>query len=352
MITLQALADLTHSTLVGDPNHLISAISDLDHASSQDASFFSNPRYQRSFEKSKAGVIFVSPNVVLEENKNYLICENPSQAFQQLIDYFHPPRESISGFQGIHPTAIIHETAHLGPHVTVGPYAVIDEHVIVHAKTFIGAGSYIGSYTTIGQNCLIHPRVVIREFCQINDHVIIQPGAVIGSCGFGYETNNKGQHIKLNQVGNVIIENDVEIGANTTIDRARFKSTVIGAGSKIDNLVQIGHGVVLGPYNIIAAQTGIGGSTSTGSHVVLAGQVGVVGHIHLDNRVAISAQSGVTKSLPTGKYRGTPAINIQEFNRHHIFLRQIEKHINQVKILEKRLAELENKWTLINLSTS
>lgn len=345
MINLQALAALTTSKLIGNPLHAISNVADLEQATSQDASFFSNPCYQRSFDQSQAGVIFIAPQTPIKENKNYLICEKPSQAFQQLIDHFHPPRLSPSAFQGIHPTAVIHKTADLAASVTVGPHVVIDEHVVIQMNTFVGAGTYIGPYTTIGQNCVIHPRVVLREFCQLGDRVIIQPGAVIGSCGFGYQTNEQGQHIKLNQVGNVILENDVEIGANTTIDRARFKSTRIGQGSKIDNLVQIAHGVTLGTHNIIASQAGMAGSSSTGSYVVLAGQVGVVGHVYLEDKVSVSAQSGVSKSLKTGDYRGTPAKPIQEFNRHYIYLNQVEKQVNT---LENRLKIIEDLLNKVN----
>lgn len=345
MITLKELAYLTHSTLIGDPSHSISNVSDLENATSQDASFFSNPLYHQAFNQSKAGVIFVDSQPLLEKERNYLICKNPSQAFQQVIDHFYPPRLSPSGFQGIHPTAVIHETACLFHPVTIGPHAVVDEYVIIHAHTFIGAGSYIGPYTTIGQSCIIHPHVVIREFCKLAQKVIIQPGAVIGSCGFGYQTNEQGKNVKLNQVGNVVIEDEVEIGANTTIDRARFKSTHIGKESKIDNLVQIAHGVKVGTHNFIAAQVGIAGSASTGSYVMLAGQVGVVGHVHLQDKVVVSAQSGVTKSLKKGIYRGTPAIPIQEFSRHYVFAHKIEKYIHLIKSFQTRLNQIDQKET-------
>ncbi len=224
---------------------------------------------------------------------------------------------------------------------SVGPHAVLDEGVKIGAGTFIGAGTYIGPDTTIGHSCLIHPRVVIRESCQIGNRVIIQPGVVIGSCGFGYTTDKQGKHVKLNQVGNVKIEDDVEIGANTTVDRSRFKSTQIGQGTKIDNLVQLGHGATLGEHNIIVAQTGIAGSTSTGRYVVLAGHVAVAGHLHLSDGVTVAGKSGVTKSLSPGKYGGNPAIPLVEYNRKEVYLRNIEQYINQLKDLAKRLEKLE-----------
>lgn len=340
---LEILATLTNSRLVGNPHHVIDDVADLENATSRDASFFSNPRYNQAMKQSNAGVIFVNSETDLIDGKNYLISDQPSQAFQQLVDAIHPPRLLPSGFVGIHPTAVIHPTAHLGEEVSVGPHAVIDEGVEIGAKTFIGSGAYIGPDTIIGQSCLIHPRVVIRENCRIGNRVIIQPGAVIGSCGFGYITDKEGKHIKLNQVGNVTIEDDVEIGANTTIDRARFKSTHISRGSKIDNLVQLGHGVSLGAHNIIVAQTGIAGSTSTGRHVVLAGQVAIAGHLHLDDEVTVAGKSGVSKSLPTGKYGGIPAVALHEYNRNQVFLRNIEQYIEQLKSLAKRINALESQ---------
>ncbi len=306
---LETLAKLTNCQLIGNPNHLIFGVADLETATSQEASFLSNSRYQQAAVNSRAGVIFIDSQTSLLEKKNYLISDQPSRAFQQLIEIFHPPREAPSAFKGIHPSAIIHETAFLAENVTIGPHAVVEEGVKIGTGTFIGAGTYIGIDTIIGSFCLIHPHVVIREGCQIGHHVVIQPGAIIGSCGFGYTVDKQGKHIKLNQVGNVIIEDDVEIGANTTIDRARFKSTRIEQGSKIDNLVQLGHSVNIGPHNIIIAQTGIAGSTSTGRHVILAGHVAVAGHLHLDEGVIVAGKSGVSKSYLK--------VNMGAFLLHH-----------------------------------
>jgi len=339
--TLSEIATLTNSRLVGNPKHLIYGVADLETASLEEASFFSNTRYQHAMLNSIAGVIFVDPNVSLIEDKNYLISDQPSLAFQLLVDTFFPPRQSPSGFHGIHPTAVIHETAQLEDGVTVGPYAVIDQGVKIGTATFIGAGVYIGPDTVVGSYCVIYPHVTIRESCRLDNRVIIQPGAVIGSCGFGYITDKKGKHNKLNQVGNVIIEDDVEIGANTTIDRARFKTTTVGQGTKIDNLVQLGHGASIGQHNVIVAQTGIAGSSSTGRHVVLAGQVAVAGHLHLDDGVTVAGKSGVTKSLSQGKYGGVPAVPIHEYNRNQVYLRNIEKYIDQIKDLAKRIERLE-----------
>lgn len=340
-LTLQEVAELTKCQLIGDPAAVIYGVADLESATDEDATFLANLRYQHLLKDTQAQVIFIEPQALRLEGKSYLLSTHPSQAFQQVLDFFHPVRSAPSGFTGIHPTAVIHETAKIGKRVTIGPHAVIDEHVLIEDETFIGAGCYIGPYTTIGKQCLIHPRVVVREDCVIGNRVIIQPGAVIGSCGFGYTTDAQGRHIKLNQVGSVHLADDVEIGANTTIDRARFKSTSVGEGTKIDNLVQLGHAVKLGPHNLIVAQTGIAGSTSTETHVVLAGQVAVAGHLHLAKGVMVAGKSGVSKSLSTGKYSGIPAMPVADYNRNSVFLRQIEKYVLQIKALDERLAALE-----------
>ena len=339
---LAELAILTNSHLIGDPKHLITGVADLENACSEEASFYSNIRYQQAMKNSKAGVIFVDPNTPLEEKKNYLISDQPSHAFQKLIDLFFPARESPSGFKGIHPSAVVHTTAQLEENVTISPLAVIDEHVKIGRGTFIGAGVYIGPGTEIGFSCLIHPNVTIREGSLIGNRVIIQPGAVIGSCGFGYVTDKEGRHIKLNQVGHVIIEDDCEIGANTTIDRGRFKPTTIGRGTKLDNLIQIGHGAVIGNHNMIVAQTGIAGSTTTDEYVVLGGQVAIVGHVHIGKGVMVAGKSGVTKSLSSGKYGGVPAVPLNTYNRNQVLLRNIEQTVNHLKKLEERVKLLEN----------
>lgn len=339
--TLQELAQLTNCRLAGNPNTLIREVADLESATPSDASFLSNPRYKQAMLKSKAGVIFIDEQTPLDNNKNYLISNQPSRAFQQLVDLLHPQRKHPSGFVGIHPSAVIHESARIGEGVSIGPHAVIDEGVSIGPRTFIGAGTYVGPQSTIGSDCIIYPKVTIREECLIGNRVVIQPGAVIGSCGFGFTTDKQGKHAKLNQVGNVKIEDDVEIGANTTIDRARFKSTVIGEGTKIDNLVQIAHGVVIGQYNLLVAQTGISGSASTGKYVVLGGQSAVAGHLHLADGVMAAGKSGITKSLKKGKYGGFPAAPLAEHNRNEVYLRNIENYIKKIKELESQVAELK-----------
>lgn len=333
-ISLKELAAMLAARFFGDPETIIFGVNTLDEATMTDLSFLASARYAEAMKKSKAGAICVDNQIPLVEGKNYLICDNPSAAFQKAVEWFLPKELGKSGFQGIHPTAVIHPSVQLGHNVTIGPYAVIDQNAVIGEETFIGPHVCIGSGAKIGRNCTLYPHSVVREQCILGDRVILQPGAVIGSCGFGYIQNKYGHHIKLEQLGIVILEDDVEIGANTTVDRSRFKATIIRKGSKIDNLCQIAHNVELGEDNVIAAQTGIAGSAKTGKYVMLGGQVGVLGHVELEDQVMVATRGGVSKSLKKGKYRGSPAIPIAEYNRHEVLLRNIEEFVERLKALE------------------
>jgi UDP-3-O-[3-hydroxymyristoyl] glucosamine N-acyltransferase len=336
--TVEQIAKLTQSDIKGDPSKVITNVADLESADEHDASFLANPRYEGAMKKSKAGVIFIDPSSPQPDGKTYLLNQDPSRAFQAAVELFCPQHNEPASFKGIHATAVIHPTASLGAHVTIGPYAVIDEGAIIGENTQIGSHAFIGPHSRIGTDTHIYPHVTVRERTQIGSRVIIQPGAVIGSCGFGYTQDHQGRHIKLNQIGIVVIEDDVEIGANTTIDRSRFKETRISRGSKIDNLVQIGHGVTIGPDNIVIAQTGIAGSTSTGRHVILAGQTAIAGHIHITDNVVVAAKSGVSKSIEKpGKYNGIPTMPLEEYNRNTVYLRSIHKIVARLKSLEEKL---------------
>jgi len=320
--SLKQLSDLTQARLVGEPGIVITGIDELDTATPSDASFLANPLYRRALETTRAGVICIDPKTPLVEGKNYLVSENPSATFEIIIGLFLTPLPS--GFIAIHPTAVIHPTVILGVGVTVGPHAVIDQGCTVGDHTVIGAGAVLGPGVIIGSSCLIHPNATIRERCRLGNRVIIQPGAVVGSCGYGYTTTPDGRHLKQQQLGIVVLEDDVEIGANTTIDRARFKETRICKGTKVDNLVQIGHNVHLGPHNLIVAQTGISGSVKTGRHVVMGGQTGTVGHISIADGAMFAARSGIKKSIAQGgKYGGNPAIPLDKHNREQVYLRKV-----------------------------
>lgn len=345
IFTLKQLAELTQATLVGDPDYEITGVDSLESAGPKDASFVANPRYLTLLKKTKAGVVCVSEQELPTSCCNFLICKDPSVAFQQIINALLVQGKKSSGFSGIHPSAIVHPSAKIGSGVTIGPYAVVDEGVIIEDHAVVSAHVFLGSFVQIGASSYLYPHVTIREGCQIGKRVVIQPGAVIGSCGFGFSTSAQGEHTKLEQLGNVLIEDDVEIGANTAIDRARFKTTRIGRGTKIDNLVQIGHNVELGIHNLVVSQTGIAGSVKTGRNVVFGGQAGIVGHIEIGDFVMIGAKGGVSKSMPEkGKYAGSPVLPLAEHNRQQVHLRNIESYVKRIQTLEEQLKKLENLY--------
>lgn len=334
--SLVELAAKYAATWVGNPDAIITGVNTLDEASSEDLSFLANPRYIEAMKKSKAGVICIDPQTPQEEGKNYLVSENPSRLFQMIAEMLLSP-SSPSGFTGIHPTAIIHPSANIHPTATIGPYVVIDQGCSIGEYTHIFSHVSIGPQVQIGNHCILHSSSVVRERSILGNRVILQPGAVIGSCGFGYTLDAQGHYQKLEQLGIVILEDDVEIGANTTIDRSRFKVTKICKGSKIDNLCQIAHNVEIGEDNVIAAQTGIAGSAKTGKHVMLGGQVGVVGHVTLDDQVMIATRGGVSKSLKKGQYRGSPGIPIHEYHRQEVHTRKLPEYVERLKKLEASL---------------
>ena len=338
--TLGNLAKKLNCSLIGDRNHIITGINSLKEANNCDASFLANPRYNTLLSSSKAGVVCIDKNTNIIEGKNFFICDNPSLIFQGIIDILFSSN-NIYSYRDIHPSAVIDSSVLIEKNVDISPHVTIDKNSHIKEGTIIAPNVTIGKSVTIGKNCIIHANVVIRERSIIGNNVILQPGVVIGSCGFGYTTTQDG-HQKQQQVGNVILEDDVEIGANTTINRARFKTTYIRKGTKIDNLVQIAHNVEIGPYNLIAAQTGIAGSAKTGEHVILGGQVGIVGHVELKDFVMVATRGGVSKNLEKGKYRGSPAIDINKYHRHKVFLRKIEFYAEKIKKLEQQLNKLIN----------
>lgn len=343
--SLQELAELTKSKLFGNPQDEIANVDNLESADAHDASFLANLRYKEMMKKSNAGVICIDQSIEPIPGKNFLISDNPSRTFQKIAEILFFDRMPESAFKGIHHTAVIHETVQIGDNVNIGPNVVIDQGAIIGKNTIINANTTIGPKVLIGKDCILYANVTVREHCILQDRVILQPGAIIGSCGYGYTTDPQtGRHTKLDQIGIVTIEDDVEIGANTTIDRARFKNTLIRKGTKIDNLVQIAHNVELGENNIIVSQSGIAGSTKLGNNVFLGGQSGIVGHVSITNNVKIATRGGVSKSITkSGAYGGTPTSPMIEFNKRQVQLRKIGLYVKKIEELEKRIKELENQ---------
>jgi UDP-3-O-[3-hydroxymyristoyl] glucosamine N-acyltransferase len=332
--TLQDVAKSSGGELIGDPSSEITGAASLADAMSGEISFFGNRKYIHLLRKTRASAVFVPLDFAEPINAAQIRVSNPTKAFEQVVLRFAP--KPIRFAPGLHPSAVVDPSTQLGERVAIQPHAVIESGVRIGDDTIIGAGSYIGHETVIGSACLIYPLVTVRERSRIGSRVIIHSGAVIGADGFGFEMID-GRHEKIQQLGIVQIDDDVEIGANTTVDRARFGRTWIQQGVKIDNLVQIAHNIVIGKNSVIVAQTGISGSTRVGERVTIAGQVGIIGHVEIADGTIIAAKSGVSKSLPGGVWFGYPAVPFAEAKQQIAWIHRLGKLFARVKEIEKKL---------------
>ena len=332
--TLQELSVLVDGKVIGDPSIIITGAASLGEAAAGDISFFANPKYVSLLRRTRASALFVPIDFSESVPLAQIRVGNPMKAFEKVVLKLAPPAIEFS--PGIHPSVIVDPSAKLGKGVSIQPHVVIEAGVVIGDGTVIGAHTYVGHETIIGADCKIYPHVTIRERTRIGAHVIIHSGAVIGADGFGFEMVD-GRNEKIQQVGHVQIDDDVEIGANTTIDRARFGRTWIQQGVKIDNLVQIAHNVVIGKDSIIVAQTGISGSARVGERVTIAGQVGIVGHVEIGDGTIIAAQSGVSKDLRGGTWFGYPAVPFEEAKRQIAWIHRLGKLFARVKKIEQRL---------------
>ncbi|BCX48926.1 UDP-3-O-acylglucosamine N-acyltransferase [Haloferula helveola] len=336
-LTLSELARQVDGDIVrGEPSFVIEGIASLDEATATELSFLGNERYRQQFLKTRAGAVIVPKGVEDgPEGVALVAAENPSYAFGAAVKHF-TAAHARQFEPGVDPRAVIHETAKLNrDKVRIHAGAVVMAGAVIGDGTEIGPNAVVGEQVKIGVDCHVHALVSIRERCVLGDRVIIQPGAVIGSDGFGYETVN-GSHVKIDQIGIVVLDDDVEVGANTTIDRARFGRTAIGAGTKIDNLVQIAHNVQLGPHNLIVSQSGIAGSAKTGKYVVLAAQAGIGGHVTIGDQAVFAGRSGATADMEGGQtYGGYPAQPHMDEQRQKAALRKLPDLIKRVKRLEK-----------------
>jgi len=341
-VTLETVAKAIDGTVVGDGSIEITGVAGIREACEGELTFLANPRYEPYLEKTRASAIIVAEN---HGNlaKPLIQNSNPYLAFLKAVRFF--AGEGVRPSPGVHPRAVVAEDASISTEAHVGANAVIEAGATVEAGSVVHAGCYIGPRAKIGKDAVLYPNVTIREECVVGERSIIHSGAVIGSDGFGFVRDGE-IYRKLPQVGNVVIEEDVEVGANVTIDRATTGTTRIGAGSKIDNLVQIAHNVQVGRNCIIVAQVGISGSTVLGDHVVLAGQVGIVGHIEIGAGAQIGAKSGISKSVKPGeRLLGCPAQPVLQAKRVEASLRNLPELIQTVRKLKHRVDELEGSKT-------
>jgi UDP-3-O-[3-hydroxymyristoyl] glucosamine N-acyltransferase len=336
--TLKEIAKLIDGEVIGNGDILINGASGIREAVEGDITFLANSKYSSLMDKTRAAAIITSSDAQTT-TKPIILTQNPSLAFVKIISLFTP--DDVGHPSGIDYTAVMGKNVALGKDVTIGAYSVIGDNVTLGDNVIIYAGCYIGHHTRIGSQTLIYPHVSIRERISVGSRVIIHSGAVIGSDGFGFITI-KGAHHKIPQVGTIEISDDVEIGANVTIDRARFGKTVIGRGSKIDNLVQIAHNVIIGENALIVAQVGVAGSVIVGNNVTLGGQAGLVGHITIGDNAIVTGQSGVAKSVPADTMvSGYPARPFMTTQRVNASLQNLPKLFNQVKELKKKIEELQ-----------
>jgi UDP-3-O-[3-hydroxymyristoyl] glucosamine N-acyltransferase len=334
--TLQELATISGGELSGDPKKVITGAASLADATAGEISFFGDPRYLSLLRKTQASAIFVPVGFDQSIEAALIRVENPAKAFEQVVLKLAP--DPVTFPPGVHATAIVDPSAKLGVGVSLQPLCVIEAGCTIGDGTVIGAGTYIGPESVIGAHTILYPNVTIRERTTIGSRVIIHSGAVIGADGFGFEMVD-GRFTKVRQMGIVQIDDDVEIGANTTIDRARFGRTWIQRGVKIDNLVQIAHNVVVGQETAIAAQTGIAGSVRIGKYVLMAGQTGLVGHIEIGDHTIIGAQSGVSKSISGGTWLQSPAVPLANAKQHIAWTHRLGKLFARVKAIEKKLEQ-------------
>ncbi len=343
--TLAELAQHVGGKVVGDSQVIIEKVASIDEAGAGAITFLANPRYRRYLSVCRASAVIVGTDVVrglpLRDGRGYLAATDPYLAFAKILKLFYdPPRfnRTVSSFAHVEPAA------DLGEAVTIFPHAYVSGGVKIGRRTVIYPGVFVGEGSEVGEDCVLHPNVVVCAGCRLGNRVILHAGVVIGSDGFGYAGQGEGR-TKIPQIGIVVVEDDVEIGANTAVDRATFGRTVIGRGAKIDNLVQIGHNVVIGEHSLIAAQVGIAGSTRIGKNVTLAGQVGIVNHVQVGDGATIGPQSGIAQSVTAGAVlsSGIPAAPHREWLKVMTLLPRLPKLWHAVRGLEKRLFEIDKR---------
>ncbi|MEC4750144.1 UDP-3-O-(3-hydroxymyristoyl)glucosamine N-acyltransferase [Methylomicrobium sp. Wu6] len=343
-ITVKELAVLCGARIEGgDADQTIHSAADISSAKAGQVTQLTSAKYAVHLQQSAASACLIGEEFTTQEvpeSLALLVCKDPELAFIEAVKHLHPERVYTPE---IAPQAVLANDVTLGESVYIGPYAVIGEWTAIGDHSAILAGAYLGSNVKIGKHCRIHPYAVIYDDVEIGDHVTIHSGAIIGADGFGYKFRN-GAHVKVPQIGNVRIEDNVEIGANTCIDRGALGSTVIGTGSKIDNLVQIGHNNKVGRHVIMCGQTGVSGSCTIDDYAILAGSSGIADHVTIGKGAVVLARSGVAGDIPPGaQYFGSPAKDKKTAYKEQLAIQKLPDLIKKIKKLEEKLLELEKK---------
>jgi UDP-3-O-[3-hydroxymyristoyl] glucosamine N-acyltransferase len=342
--TLNEIAAFLNGRVVGDGNALIENIRGIDEAGDGDLTFISNPRYLKRMETTKAAAILVSPEIK-ETGKNLVVVKDPYEAFGKVLELFYPEEHDSPG---IMKNAFIEEGAFISEDTIIHPGVYIGRGARIEKGVALYPGVYIGRHSVIGEDSILYPNVTVYRKCLIGKRVILHAGVVVGSDGFGFSGPGRGNR-KIPQVGIVQIDDDVEIGANTTIDRGTLDKTWIQRGVKIDNLVQVAHNVVIGEYSVIVAQVGVSGSTKLGKGVILGGQAGLVGHITVGDHVMVGAQSGVHEDVPPNQIvSGSPHMPHQKWLRVQASVSQAPEMRRNVASLLKRIKLIEERLDIKN----
>lgn len=331
------IAEMLGGQVDGDDNAAVSNLSKIEEGTPGTLSFLANSKYEQHIYSTQASIVIVNadfkPESALPTGLTLIRVADAYAAFARLLEAYNTYRKQAAGKEAtafVDPSATVSDDCYLGHHTVVSAGCSVGKGTVLHA------GVYLGKSVNIGENCVLHPGVKVLDGCRIGDHCTVHAGAIIGSDGFGFAPDSANNYNKVPQIGNVIIEDRVEIGANTTIDRATLGSTILRKGVKLDNLIQIAHNVEIGENTVIAAQTGIAGSTKIGRDCMIGGQVGIVGHIHIADGVKIAAQSGIGSSIQKegSIVQGSPAIDIGSFKRAYIGFRNLTKMEDRLRALE------------------
>ena len=337
MFTLEYLAERVNAKLIGDPNCEINQVATLENAGPGDICFLSSSKYLKYLQKTKAAAVIVTSTGTFKYNSNLLIVADPYVAYAQIASLLYPHAFEK---KGIHSSAVVSTQSTIDATAWIGENCIVQDGAEIGANTYIGPGCIIDSNVKVGSHCHLVSNVTLCHDIVVGDRVVLQPGVVVGSDGFGF-ANNRGEWLKIPQIGKVIIENDVEVGANTTIDRGTIEDTIVETGVKLDNLIQVAHNVRIGAHTVIAGCTGIAGSAKIGKHCAIGGQVGIVGHLEITDNVQITGKSHVTHSITEpGVYSsGTPLEPTAKWRRNFVRFKQLDDIMQRLKKIELRLSE-------------
>lgn len=341
--TVDEIAKMLDGAVVGNGETAITTLSKIEEGKEGSLSFLANDKYIDFIYSTKASAVIINSNLSINKEKvstNLILVDDAYQSFAVMLDAF----SNKEHLEGIHKHAFIEESAIIGKENYIGANVYVGKNVKLGNKVKIYPNSFIGDNTSIADNTILYSGVKVYDHSVIGQNCILQSGCVIGGDGFGFAPNTENEYSKVAQIGNVILEKNVEIGANTTIDRATMGSTIIRQGVKLDNLIQVAHNVEIGKHTVIAAQTGIAGSTKIGENCMIGGQVGIVGHLKIGDNVKIAAQSGISSNIKDNDIvQGSPAFSISDYKRAYVYFRQLPKLNSVVNRIEKELNNLLKK---------